>query len=815
MDRFPVIQVSPSAKSLRTNAFRRMFQVVCETGMQAQVRMSEAAKAAMVAALCVTMAAPQAWGAPVGADTKKAAAVPATKHSAPLTQDQRIEHALDRLTFGPKPGEMDEVRKIGLDAWFARQLDPASIDDSAFEAKLAMFPALKLPTEDLIRRFPSPQTLRRVAGVNRGAQARGRFAQTNAAAIPNDPVERVIYEDAIYAYQMNQKRQQAGQPPLGQAGQAGAQANDNMGGMADDAMNGQAGRVNNAVQKSAPGADNGMAADGDMNAAPAKQGKGKGKKEKFDAERMDEATVQAIVDLPPDRRMEKLLALSPKDMLSFRLSLRPYERQMLNHGLSPEQMEIVAALQQPLRVVASEALAGRLMRDVYSERQLQAVMTDFWLNHFSVYARKNANEPYFLASYERDTVLPHALGKFENLLIATAESPAMLVYLDNWQSVGPDSIAAQRGKRIAPLVKNAQVAAAIPRGINENYARELMELHTLSVRCEVTADHPASKLEPACGSGYTQADVQNVAKVLTGWTIERGYQGGGRMVFDADRHEGGTKVVLGKTIQEGGSREGMEVLHMLATHPATAHFVSYKLAVRFVSDNPPESLVDRMAATFLKTGGDIKAVLTTMFHSPEFWSPAVYRGKLKTPIEFMVSALRASDADVRNPLPLVQAMQQLGMPVYGMQTPNGYSWQAEEWASSNALVSRMNFAVVLSSNRIPGTRTDWGRLVGGEAQPVPETERKLETVVLGQPAAARTRETVLQQASNPDLQKTAAQNFTLRQDAEDDDTSMVAGKAGAKRPRARNVGLLQADGPGTPLDTMAGLLLGSPDFQRR
>jgi len=345
-------------------------------------------------------------------------------------------------------------------------------------------------------------------------------------------------------------------------------------------------------------------------------------------------------------------------------------------------------------------------------------------------------------------------------------------------------------------------------GINENYARELMELHTLGVN-----------------GGYTQKDVQEVAKVFTGWTLDKPYQaGGGEPIFDPSRHEGGDKVVLGHTIHEGGINEGLEVLHILATSPATAKFVSTKLAVRFVSDTPPPALVDRMAATFLKTNGDIKSVLTTMYRSPEFWSPTVYRAKVKTPIEFMVSALRASAAQVNNPLPLVAAMERLGMPIYGMQTPNGYSWMASEWVSSNALISRMNFALVLSGDRIPGTQTNWASLLGVAAgdtanggEPSAATEKQLETLLLGEPAAAKTRETVMAESMNPDAQKLAAQSFNAKPVADADDSGDIvmnlkaAGKRGGK-----GGGLdFQSNQPETPLDTMAGLLLGSPEFQRR
>jgi hypothetical protein len=542
---------------------------------------------------------------------------------------------------------------------------------------------------------------------------------------------------------------------------------------------------------------------------------------------MDADDVEAVLALAPEARMQRLVAMSPQEMLSFRAAMRPRDLPRLMQGLAPAQMEIIAAMEGPVRVVGGEALESRLLRDVYSDRQLQAVMTDFWLNHFSVYVRKNQNEPYYLPDYQNNVILPRSLGKFEDLLVATAQSPAMLMYLDNWESIGPDSMAATRVQRFQRARPNGQLAQALPKGINENYARELMELHTLGVN-----------------GGYTQQDVIEVAKCFTGWTIERPYAGGGgrngrygmqdngqpgEFVYMPERHEPGNKTVLGHTIREGGMNEGLEVLHILATSPATAHFVSQKLAVRFVSDTPPPALVDRMAATFLKTGGDMKAVLTTMFHSPEFWAPEVYRAKVKTPIEFLASALRASDAEVRNPLPLVQAMERLGMPVYGMQTPNGYSWMASEWVSSNALISRMNFGLVLSSGRLPGTQTNWPLLLGDSADtsvrtsPTPATETQLESLLLGQPAAARTRQTVLEQFSNPTAQQQAEQSFNApRADA-------ANGQPGGDMAGGGDTGLFtrvggrrggggqgfQTNQPGTPLDTMAGLLLGSPDFQRR
>jgi len=779
----------------------------------------------VVACLCGLMAVSPALA--------EGPAVPAEAQSGPLTQQQRVLHALNRLTFGPRPGDEAAVSRMGLEKWFELQLHPERIDDAALDLRLQDFPAMQLSTSELMQRFPSPQMIRQM--------------ERTDAPLPSDPAERALYAD-VEAVEAARLKNQAAGAPAGQpyaAAQGGNSMQADAGKMdsteaAGEAALAESGQPVNkqlmsdgTMQSAAPAADGGAAMAGMDSAAPA-QGKRDGKRNR--ATPMEGADVEAVLALSPDARMQALIAMSPQEMMSFQAALRPVERPRLLLGLTPAQIEMVAAFQGPVRVVGAEALESRLLRDVYSDRQLQAVMTDFWLNHFSVYLRKNQNEPYYLPEYQRDVILPHALGKFEDLLVATAKSPAMLMYLDNWQSIGPDSPAATKVKRVQQFNPNGKIAQALPKGINENYARELMELHTLGVN-----------------GGYTQQDVIEVAKCFTGWTIDRPYAGAaqqqrgfqrpnargafgmrgqgfpqdtgtpGEFTFAENRHEPGNKTVLGKTIHEGGEKEGLEVLHLLATSPATAHFISQKLAVRFVSDTPPPALVDRMAATFLKSDGDIKAVLTTMFHSPEFWSPEVYRAKVKTPIEFMASALRASDAEVRNPLPLVQAMDRLGMPIYGMQTPNGYGWTAEGWVSSNALISRMNFALVLSSDRLPGTQTNWPILLGDSGDssiitsPPSATEGQLESLLLGQPAAAHTRQTVLEQFSNPTAQQEAEQNFNAPKadpvTGEPEEAQMSGGGGRLLRTRTGRAG--GNPQPGTPLDTMAGLLLGSPDFQRR
>jgi uncharacterized protein (DUF1800 family) len=465
----------------------------------------------------------------------------------------------------------------------------------------------------------------------------------------------------------------------------------------------------------------------------------------------------------------------------------------LNADLNPAQKEVVGALENPQRMVNDELMAQRLTRDIYSNAQLQEVMTDFWLNHFNVYLHKNEETPYYLVSYERDVIRPRALGKFEDLLEATAHSPAMLLYLDNSSSMGPDSPAAEKAKAAAARRSDGKKSAS--EGLNENYARELMELHTLGVN-----------------GGYTQADVTQVARVLTGWTVDKPQRGGG-FKFDESRHEPGAKKVLGKKIKEHGEQEGEQLLHMLATRPATAKFISRKLAIRFVGDDPPEALVDRMAKTYLSSGGDISEVLKTLFHSPEFWAPDAYRAKVKTPLEYVVSAARASNANIDNMQPLTNALRDMGMPLYGAVPPTGYKWDASDWVSTGALVARMNFALTLTSNKLPGIaitfvpQTDSDSLVAkidGSAPgalPTPEVEeQRLEALLVDGGVSPSTRAAVLDQF------KVQTQAQTT-QNSGSGKPLVVAAKP--MNPAQAALSLERQD------QLLAGLLLGSPEFQRR
>lgn len=679
------------------------------------------------------------------------------KPSVPVAQiqgDDRILHALNRFTFGPRPEDLASVRQMGLDRWFAQQLHPETIDDAAFEQRLDNFPAMQLDQTELLRRYPSPQVLRQVE--------QGRLP------MPTDPVEAAIYRDGIARYQEARKRQEAKTAAM----------------------------AKNADSDSLPTVDEEkMAALPGDSVDPGTPSMALHEEQFYSA--LDAVNV---INLPPAERMKKILSLSPGQLAAFRRSLTPAEMAAATEGLTPEQREILMSLGGGPRLVDTEVLTTRLLRDVYSERQLQAVMTDFWLNHFNVYIRKNQNEPYLLPTYERETIRSHALGRFEDLLIATAKSPAMLVYLDNAQSIGPDSQAAQRAERVRAQMPDAAVAKARPQGLNENYARELMELHTLGVN-----------------GGYTQTDVTQVAKVFTGWAVEP--LRGGEFHFEERRHEPGAKTVMGTTIHENGEHEGLEVLHLLASSPATARFISTKLAIRFVSDTPPPALVDQMTKAYLSSDGDIATVLRSMFEAPEFWSPDVYRAKMKTPLEFVVSAVRSTKTEIENPLPLVRALDKLGMPLYGMQTPNGYSWIAEPWVSTGALVGRMNFAYALTGNRVGGTYINWQGLIGSPAvsgmRPVSMDlpgdaaslkEAQLEMLLLGRRASEQTRTTVLQQIDGQAAQQQAEKEFAIR--AHDIEPMSAVLNAGGPPPR-----------PAPPLDreaaTMAGLLLGSPEFQRR
>lgn len=323
------------------------------------------------------------------------------------------------------------------------------------------------------------------------------------------------------------------------------------------------------------------------------------------------------------------------------------------------------------RRVLEDATQGRLLRAINSPRQLEEVMVDFWYNHFNVFSGKGRDR-FLVGNYEKQAIRPYVFGKFRSLLASTSKHPAMLFYLDNWQNTDPNS----------PGAKGRY------KGLNENYARELMELHTLGVN-----------------GGYNQQDIITLARILTGWGFPSNRQGNtdeSGFYFDANRHDASDKVFLGKTIKGGGIEEGEKALDILAKHPATANRISYKLAQYFVADEPPKSLVEQLAKRFQETDGDIKAVLTTLFRSSEFLDAKYYNAKFKTPYQYVISALRATDTQVDNFRSVTGLLKQMGMAIYGCQTPDGYKNTQEAWLNPDAVLRRISLTTALASGRFAG-----------------------------------------------------------------------------------------------------------------
>ena len=698
----------------------------------------------LAAVLCLSLAVPPL---PSESPAPDKPGKRADNHSTEVQGDARILHALNRFTFGPRPGDVDAVRAVGLEKWFDQQLHPASIDEADLNARLAQFPAMQWNPEELLFRVPSNAIIRQTLDGKLPVPERGALRSV---------YENQMFRAEVRKQEKEQKKATEQQPQMTAVAPAAAEAK----GAAD----------NGSIQPQiAPGDANQM-----NMTAPAPV-----------ALPPDDGQFRRMLDLAPQQRVQHLVAMKPEAFESFFKSLKPQQRNALLQDLAPDLREVVQDLENPQRMVNEEIIAQRLTHDIYSSAQLQEVMTDFWLNHFNVFLHKNDETPYYLVSFERDVIRPRALGKFEELLEATAHSPAMMLYLDNASSIGPDSLAAERAERRPNNEKKKR------EGLNENYARELMELHTLGVN-----------------GGYTQADVTQVARILTGWTVERPQRGGG-FEFDPKKHEPGTKIVMGTKFKDHEELEGRELLHMLATRPATAQFISRKLAVRFVSDDPPQVLVDRMAKTFLSTDGDISAILSTLFHSPEFWDSNAYRAKVKTPIEFVVSAARAANADIENMQPLANAAREMGMPLYGCVTPNGYSWKADEWVSTNALVNRMNFALSFAADRLPGISIAWDptttlnndttALQPSPAAPDPQQEEsRLEAILIAGGVSDSTRAAVLQQFEQQ------------RQQNQNAPAAMPVAAGDRQKFRARMVSESEKQD-----QVLAGLLIGSPEFQRR
>ena len=489
------------------------------------------------------------------------------------------------------------------------------------------------------------------------------------------------------------------------------------------------------------------------------------------------------------------------DRKEYKEVLENYRQQ---HGLSTEQE------------LSKQLFSQKVLRAAYSKNQLHEVLTDFWFNHFNVSLTKNQSAQ-FIANYERDAIRPNVTGNFSELLLATAKSPAMLYYLDNFSSVGDGE---QVGKK---LMRNVamQSPAKKKSGLNENYAREVMELHTLGV-----------------DGGYTQQDVTEAARILTGWTVypmgaygnagaveklverigedklaQRGFVHEGDFLFTPNRHDNGEKTVLGKHFAaNGGYNDGVELLNMLASHPSTAKFITKKLAVRFVSDNPPASLLTKMEKTFNHTNGNIRDVLIIMVSSPEFWSSASLREKTKSPFELAISSVRALNAEINQPAQLYNWANKMGQRMYAYQAPTGFPDKAQYWINSGALLTRMNFGLALASGRIPGVRVDLAALNHNRE---PESAAAALTVYSKIIMPERNLSTTIKQLtpmlSQTDLAQKVAAAAAKSMPADSLNNSMIAGDGYVKKRKPA-----QANAPDNQmLAQVVGIIIGSPEFQRR
>ncbi len=553
----------------------------------------------------VAACANQAQRTPAGLSPAETAAQPRE-----LLPDEQIEQVLNRLAFGPRPGDAEQVRAVGVDRWINQQLHPQQIADANTGALVAKYPVLSTNTGDIIRDYDVVQQLQR--------------------------------------------------------------------------------RVRAADK-------------GDTTIKPAE-----------------------------------------------------IRRQILANN--PQLADVVRKSQQ----LVGEVQSAKLARAVASDRQLDEVMTDFWENHFSVFAGKGQVR-LFLAQYDRDVIRPHALGKFRDLLGAVAKSPAMLFFLDNAQSAA-DSTQPTLSARFA--ARGARPGVGARRGLNENYARELMELHTLGV-----------------DGGYTQQDVQEVARALTGWGFNRQT---GAFLFNPNMHDAGAKTILGHAFPSGrGQAEGEEVLDILSRAPSTARFITSKLARRFVSDDPPKTLVDRCSNTFLHTDGDIRATVSCIVTSPEFFSRAAYRAKVKTPFEVVTSALRALNAYPDTTPRTALIVARLGQPIFGRQTPDGWPDRGDAWMNTGAILNRINLGLSIATGQVPGARPQqWVYFDSLRVLPRAQQVDGVVRYILGGQVSAETRE-VLMSGDNPMLSHATAKGVK--------GTTVDLGN----------------------LPQIIGLALGAPEFQRR
>src|SRR5271154_4581576 len=558
--------------------------------------------------------------------TKKKPEIDYSQFKKTLSKDEQVLHALDRLSFGPQPGDIEVVNKLGLKKWIDLQLHPERIKENPELAKkLQPLESLRMSQSQTAAAYPPPQLIRAVA---QGRQA-----------LPEDPVARAAVERQVRRFNIKKDgKDDSPMEPVGPLDQL-----------------------------------------------------------------LTREQIRTVRNGTVDQKKELLEALPEDKVDDVVIAMPAGMRNQLMASASPVLRRKLLLANSPQQVVFYDLAEAKLYRAIMSNRQLEEALADFWFNHFNVFIDKGSDR-FMIPTYERDAIRPHVLGHFRELLEATASSPAMLFYLDNWQSVAPPAVRRPNGNRPQ-------------RGLNENYARELMELHTVGV-----------------DGGYTQKDVTEVARCFTGWTIKNPQQGGG-FTFNERVHDKGEKLVLGVRIPAGGGKEDAEkVLDILANHPSTAKFISTKLAQRFVADNPPPELIAHMAKTFQHTHGDIREVMKTMVTSKEFFSAGAYHAKVKTPFEMIASAVRATGAQVDYAFPLANRIAQLGEPLYRKLEPTGYSSANAEWVNSASLLGRMNFALSLTLNKVQGVKVDTTKFVD---DPV-ETARQ----VLFTDASPQTRDAI-------------------------------------------------------------------------
>jgi uncharacterized protein (DUF1800 family) len=656
----------------------------------------------------------------------------------PLNSQERAQQLLNRFTFGPRPGDLEQVLAMTPEKWFEQQLNPSTIPDPVLDKRLNDYPTLNMQPDQALLVFPDRGAIQQIAEGKR--------------PYPPDPNLAAMYEVQVYKYNTDL----------------------------------DAKKVN---------------ANGQPNITPPSEAEAAAQK------KTDQATAARIAGdlftLPKNQRMAALIKLPVSDRIAFTTYVAGDQKNLLLNDFNPREREIFNGIASNIGAsyqIINELSQAKFLRAILSERQLQEVMTDFWFNHFNIYIGKDSDQ-WYTTSYERDDIRRHALGKFRDLLLATATSPAMMVYLDNMQSIGPDSIA----NGVNPANPNSKKGN---RGLNENYGREVMELHTVGV-----------------DGGYTQTDVTALSAILTGWSVDRPNQAG-PFTFDPKKHEPGPKQWLGHTIAIGpgipqnspaamqaGMKEGLEALTLLAADPHTAHFISYKLAQRFVADDPPPALVDRMAATYLSTDGDIRAILRTLVESPEFNSKKYFRNKVKTPMEFLASAFRTTATDPANPGALVNSINNMGMRLYYALPPTGYYITADHWMNSTALVDRLNFAYQLTGSKFANQKFDSSHVLALGLMAQPASQTAVANTPRAKYAEALLTTEISASLPNQPPSNAAGQDIALHVL----ESTLIGGDVSAQTNQLihKQIADLPATNSTDTLNLLTALVMGSPEFQLR